>query len=304
MKLKISIEEKNSEAYLKELANLDLPSRRATLLRLATTIERIKGLRHENLQGTSNTRTTKAKDLDELEEALTVGAEDLQEDYHVSSEMSLKAIDILSNSAFWKNQNIKPIWLPNILYYGYIPDGFDQEVWGSVDDWVAGRVKIFIGDPSPFDFLQQLDNRTVAQIPSLATRWFDQKVKPSFEHVDGAYAYCGSFYSVANTGTLNDEEIGLLLMEHVDKERVKFERLRRKFSSSEILEVAAVRERISEEVRIAVWRRDGGKCARCGSREKLEYDHIVPVSKGGGNTVRNIELLCERCNRSKGAEIR
>ncbi len=63
------------------------------------------------------------------------------------------------------------------------------------------------------------------------------------------------------------------------------------------------RTRIPEQVRIEVWRRDGGQCARCGSREKLEYDHIVPISRGGSNTARNIELLCESCNRSKGANI-
>ena len=41
----------------------------------------------------------------------------------------------------------------------------------------------------------------------------------------------------------------------------------------------------------------------CGSKEQLEYDHIIPVSRGGGNTERNIQLLCETCNRSKGATI-
>ncbi len=63
------------------------------------------------------------------------------------------------------------------------------------------------------------------------------------------------------------------------------------------------RTRIPEQVRIEVWRRDSGQCARCGNRERLEYDHIVPISKGGSNTARNIELLCEACNRSKGANI-
>ena len=70
----------------------------------------------------------------------------------------------------------------------------------------------------------------------------------------------------------------------------------------------AVQERqsraaIPSEVRREVWRRDGGVCVKCGSRRNLEYDHIVPVSKGGSNTVRNIELLCETCNRSKSASI-
>lgn len=63
------------------------------------------------------------------------------------------------------------------------------------------------------------------------------------------------------------------------------------------------RRTISQSVRWEVWRRDQGECVRCGSRERLEYDHIIPVSKGGGNSARNIELLCERCNRSKGALI-
>ena len=57
------------------------------------------------------------------------------------------------------------------------------------------------------------------------------------------------------------------------------------------------------QVKISVWRRDEGKCVKCGSQEKLEYDHIIPVSKGGSNTERNIQLLCEKCNRSKGAVI-
>ena len=48
-----------------------------------------------------------------------------------------------------------------------------------------------------------------------------------------------------------------------------------------------------------VWRRDGGKCAKCGSRRRLKYDRIIPVTKGGSNTARNIELLCEACNRAK-----
>jgi hypothetical protein len=100
----------------------------------------------------------------------------------------------------------------------------------------------------------------------------------------------------------SDEQIQLLILEHFDRERRKFEKLRRLYKSDSI-QYGTRRERIPEHIRIAVWRRDGGKCARCGSREKLEYDHIVPVSKGGSNTERNIELLCERCNREKGNRI-
>lgn len=60
---------------------------------------------------------------------------------------------------------------------------------------------------------------------------------------------------------------------------------------------------VPSAVKLSVWRRDHGKCVECGSNEKLEYDHIIPVSKGGSNTERNIQLLCEKCNRKKSASI-
>lgn len=69
------------------------------------------------------------------------------------------------------------------------------------------------------------------------------------------------------------------------------------------VETADVDRRIQDEVKREVWRRDEGKCMKCGSRESLEFDHIIPVSRGGGSTVRNIELLCEACNRKKNDSI-
>ncbi len=60
---------------------------------------------------------------------------------------------------------------------------------------------------------------------------------------------------------------------------------------------------IPKNVQREVWRRDLGKCAECGSKERLEFDHIIPFSKGGSSTARNIQLLCEKCNRSKGVNL-
>nr|WP_284507468.1 HNH endonuclease [Caballeronia sp. AZ7_KS35] len=63
------------------------------------------------------------------------------------------------------------------------------------------------------------------------------------------------------------------------------------------------REAIPRVVQREVWQRDGGRCVECSTREKLCFDHIVPFSRGGSNTVRNIQLLCERCNLTKGNRI-
>ena len=63
------------------------------------------------------------------------------------------------------------------------------------------------------------------------------------------------------------------------------------------------RKPIPQDVMDKVWNRDEGKCTQCGSNENLEFDHIIPVSKGGANTYRNIQLLCEVCNREKSDNI-
>jgi hypothetical protein len=57
---------------------------------------------------------------------------------------------------------------------------------------------------------------------------------------------------------------------------------------------------IPQPVKIAVVTRDGGKCRRCGSTQDLQYDRIVPNSRGGSSTdVNNIQLLCGKCSSLK-----
>jgi hypothetical protein len=57
---------------------------------------------------------------------------------------------------------------------------------------------------------------------------------------------------------------------------------------------------IPQPVKIAVVTRDGGKCRRCGSIQDLQYDRIVPNSRGGSSTdVNNIQLLCGKCSSLK-----
>jgi len=62
---------------------------------------------------------------------------------------------------------------------------------------------------------------------------------------------------------------------------------------------ATVREPVPAEVRRQVWRRDEGRCAwigpdgrRCGSKWRLELDHVHPAALGGPSTVDNLRVLC------------
>ncbi|MFD6158014.1 TerD family protein [Nocardia sp. NPDC060256] len=60
---------------------------------------------------------------------------------------------------------------------------------------------------------------------------------------------------------------------------------------------------IPQEVKAEVWQRDGGKCVECGDSHYLEFDHIIPLSRGGATSATNLQILCRACNRAKGARI-
>lgn len=56
--------------------------------------------------------------------------------------------------------------------------------------------------------------------------------------------------------------------------------------------------------RAVVWARDGGRCHICGkvcNQDKWHLDHIVPLSRGGEHSYRNVAVSHPFCNISKGA---
>ncbi|MGW4533943.1 TerD family protein [Nocardia sp. NPDC004340] len=60
---------------------------------------------------------------------------------------------------------------------------------------------------------------------------------------------------------------------------------------------------VPPDVKAVVWQRDGGKCVECGDTHYLEFDHIIPISRGGATSPANLQILCRACNRTKGAHI-
>jgi hypothetical protein len=101
---------------------------------------------------------------------------------------------------------------------------------------------------------------------------------------------------------LNIKEFNALLQEAANKAKAKVARAVALAEQVQAIEETG-REPIPDDVKILVWRRDQGRCVRCGSNKNLEFDHIIPVTMGGSNTARNIQLLCEGCNRAKGGSL-
>jgi hypothetical protein len=70
------------------------------------------------------------------------------------------------------------------------------------------------------------------------------------------------------------------------------------------ISLPARRRIIPTAVKISVWKRDGGKCVRCGATDELHFDHDLPWSKGGTSmTTENVQLLCARHNIEKRDDI-
>jgi len=93
--------------------------------------------------------------------------------------------------------------------------------------------------------------------------------------------------------------IALLFLETMKKERQKRDRLRHNPLTTDQMSDTAF---LPEKIRGAVWRKAGGRCAKCGGREQLEFHHIIPVSRGGTNDPGNICLLCEQCHQRENGQ--
>ena len=64
------------------------------------------------------------------------------------------------------------------------------------------------------------------------------------------------------------------------------------------------RGKVTNKMRFAIYERDHYRCKKCGRRTNdLEVDHIFPIAKGGKSTFDNLQTLCRRCNKKKGANI-
>jgi hypothetical protein len=81
------------------------------------------------------------------------------------------------------------------------------------------------------------------------------------------------------------------------------------FDAVEFAESSTTRRRgryIPFNTKVRVVRRDNYTCQRCGKHlldSEVEFDHIIPIAKGGSSEEHNIRLTCYVCNREKTDQI-
>ena len=106
---------------------------------------------------------------------------------------------------------------------------------------------------------------------------------------------------------LDREEIVLRVKKFIYDQEVSLANLRSAVANIEAAieykKTGPKREKINDDVKLIVWARDGGACVRWGAKQNLHFDHIIPLAMGGGNTEKNIQILCEVCNLKKAANL-
>ena len=116
---------------------------------------------------------------------------------------------------------------------------------------------------------------------------------------DGIWNYRGLFelldYAYIERGGRKVFEYTLTITEQ--------DRVEHKNHPLQHLDIEQTRQ-IPGKVKLEVYKRDEGQCVKCGSRDNLHFDHILPYSKGGTSLrTSNIQILCARHNLKKSDSL-
>lgn len=185
-------------------------------------------------------------------------------------------------------------------YQDRIEDGGTTLIYEGHD-----QPKGFCADPKLADQVQRTSSGTLtengkfhaAAQAAKAGRRTPQRVRVYEKILSGIWAYNGVFHLI-DSWTERD-----------DKRRVfKFKLIAvggdEDFSAPPVT-TPERRRIIPTAIKLAVWKRDGGKCVECGAVDELHFDHDLPWSKGGTSlTEVNVQLLCARHNLQKHNHIR
>ena len=184
----------------------------------------------------------------------------------------------------WRNGNLPVIGTKKILEAGETPhfDGACTFEWETANKSHFAEGELFI-----------TSDRVIF---TSTTKRFDFSPKRIIDIV--LYSNCLSITTSISKGAgkyfiSNTKDVEAIITGVVKKHKYQ---LTNNFSSSSS-------RHIPDSVRREVWSRDQGQCVRCRAAEYLEFDHIIPHSKGGSNSINNVQLLCRKCNLYKSDRI-
>lgn len=173
---------------------------------------------------------------------------------------------------------------------GYPTDFYGERSKDGSGTWLLSQAMFESQEIIPIELTAEVDS---ADLQSRGT-----------DEPDGQlWLFQGWAYFSGDQQGLHAEDVRALVNVEQNKRRLTLEKAHALQAMSENYDKPKRRETIPRVVRVEVWQRDGGRCVECGNQEKLEFDHIIPVAMGGGSTSRNLQLLCETCNRRKGASL-
>ena len=152
--------------------------------------------------------------------------------------------------------------------------------------------------------LHRINNKIPWLIRAISPRKLEKELGFKDFVFDELYFPTYSFRYISpggNSGTQFDVEMDIKMMERFVRYLSESVQFRNSAEGQRRLMTSKLRHQIIE--------RDEYTCQQCGNSTNqepnllLEVDHIIPVSKGGITTEDNLQTLCWKCNRRKGAKI-
>lgn len=147
-----------------------------------------------------------------------------------------------------------------------------------------------------------------ADIPILIQKFGAKKLEKNlgFEQIDMSTTYFPKyvFQYVSSGGNASTTCDVIMDIDNLNR-FILFLSDKIKFNKS----AAGQRALMTSKLRQHIKERDNFTCKQCGLSIQnepnllLEIDHIIPISKGGLTTEENLQTLCWRCNRQKGAKL-
>ncbi|EJU31959.1 HNH endonuclease domain protein [Slackia sp. CM382] len=190
-------------------------------------------------------------------------------------------------------------------YFGFKADEATLDTFeGMLNDFEAVEEGKRLLVDQKNEIMASIDGEVPWLIKKLSAKRLSKEL--GFEEVDLSEAYYPSFVfqyvSSGGNASMENEVVmnvpNLNAMVNYLNDRIKWKK-----------SVAGQRALMTSALRRYILDRGGHRCKRCGigTAEEphllLEVDHIVPVSKGGMTKEDNLQTLCWKCNRSKGAKI-